>query len=136
MSCDYLARESGLVRAPGGSLAELVEGLLVADPPFGADGSRPQVTEAGWLTNGQRSPAMGARQAMGGLVGWSPPVENAGYQHSLFLDVELWNGPEEKRRWSCACLAAVWQLARLGVLRRRGRDVATPERVSPVLLGP
>ncbi|CAO5159452.1 conserved hypothetical protein [Frankia sp. AiPs1] len=126
---DYLARESGLVQAPSGSLAELVEGLLVADPPFGADGSRPPVTETGWLTNGQRSPAVGTRQAMGGQIVWTPPVENAGYQHSVFLDVELWNGPEGKRQWSCAYLAAVWQLARLGVLRRRGRGVLAAESV-------
>ncbi len=124
---DYLARESGLVEYRGGSLAELVEVALVADPPFGADGSRPPVTETGWLTNGQRSPAVRARQAMDGRAGWSPPIENARHLHSIFLDVELWSGPDGKRTWSCAYLAAVWQLARLGVLRRQGRDVLRPE---------
>jgi hypothetical protein len=123
VTIDYLARESGLVDGTDGSLAELVEAQLVADPPFGADGSRPPVTETGWLTNGQRSPASGVRQAMGGRSRWSPPAENARHLHSIFLDVELWSGSAEKRVWSCSYLAAVWQLARLGVLRRRGARV-------------
>lgn len=127
VAIDYLARESGLVEDRDGSLAELVEMALVADPPFGADGSRPPVTETGWLTNGQRSPAVAVRQAMGGRAGWSPPIENARRPHSIFLDVELWSGPDDKRTWSCAYLAAVWQLARLGVLRRQGRGVLAAE---------
>lgn len=33
--------------------------------------------------------------------------------------------------WSCALLASVWQLVRLGLLRRHGAVVARPQRFDP-----
>ncbi|MCM3882081.1 SCO2522 family protein [Frankia sp. R82] len=134
---DYLARESALAQGPAASsLADLVEGLLVADPPFGANGSRPPVTQTGWLTNGQRSPSTEARQAMGQRARWAPPTENGRHLHSIFHDVELWSSPagDGTRNWSCAYLAAVWQLVRLGVLRRDGGSAVAAELVDPAEL--
>jgi hypothetical protein len=123
---DYLARESGCADAGGVPLAELVEGLLVAEPPPQTTGGRPPVTETGWLSNGERSPA-GTLEAMGSPQPWAPPMENAANRHSIFLDVELWNGrPEGGRTWSCPYLAAVWQLLRLGMVRDLGRPVGQP----------
>lgn len=59
---------------------------------------------------------------------WQPPSETEARGHSVFLDVELWNGPEDARTWSCAFLASVWQLVRLGLLRDNGAAVLTPTR--------
>jgi hypothetical protein len=63
---------------------------------------------------------------MGTIAPWQPPVENAAYRHSVFVDVELWDELRDRRTWSCAYLAAVWQLLRLGLLRHRGLPVAEP----------
>jgi hypothetical protein len=131
---DYLARESGCAEADGVALASLVEGRLVAEPPPRTTGGRPPVTQTGWLSNGQRSPAAGASEAMASIRPWTPPVESAANRHSIFLDVELWNDlPGGGRAWSCPYLAAVWQLLRLGLLRDLGRRVAAPRPVEDEL---
>ena len=124
---DYLARESGCARAGETSPAELVEARLVADPAPGTNGSRPPVSEVGWLCNGERSPT-GIIEAMGTPIAWAPPRENAVNRHSVFLDVELWDLVDGVQRWSCPFLAAVWQLLRLGLLRDKGAVVAAPQR--------
>jgi hypothetical protein len=125
---DYLAREAACVEADGVPLARLVEERIVADPPPGTDGSRPPVTESGWLCNGQRTPALtAAAAAMESVIAWHPPVENAANRHSVFVDVELWDEREGARSWSCAHLAAVWQLLRLGLLRWQGARVAVAQ---------
>lgn len=127
---DYLARESACAEADGIPLARLVEERIVADPPPGTNGSRPPVTESGWLCNGQRSPATSipaATAAMEPTVAWRPPVQNATNRHSIFVDVELWDEHRGARAWSCAFLAAVWQLLRLGLLRCQGARVAVPQ---------
>jgi hypothetical protein len=133
---DYLARESACARTPdpqaeggrdsGIRPAELVLGRLVTEPVIGTNGSRPPLTETGWLTNGQRSPST-SREAMTKPVKWQPPLESARRRHSIFVDVELWDDREGCRTWSCPMLAAVWQLMRLGVLRERGRAVIAPQ---------
>jgi hypothetical protein len=125
---DYLARESGCAEADDVDLARLVEGRLVVEPAPDTNGSRPPVTETGWLCNGRRSPAVGSGEAMGEVIGWRPPAENAANRHSIFLDVELWKDKarDGDRLWSCPYLATVWQLLRLGVLRNLGRPVAVP----------
>ncbi|MDQ3274111.1 MAG: SCO2522 family protein [Actinomycetota bacterium] len=123
LEIDYLARESGCAHADGVELARLVEGRLVTDPPPGTNGSRPPATEVGWLCNGQRSPASDAAEAMDAIRRWTPPVQNAARRHSIFLDVELWDESNGRRVWSCAFLAAVWQLLRLGMLRHDGEGV-------------
>jgi hypothetical protein len=64
---------------------------------------------------------------MAGEVPWAPPVQNSANRHSVFVDVELWDESQRGRRWSCAFLAAIWQLLRLGLLRYAGRAVAVPQ---------
>jgi hypothetical protein len=125
LSIDYLARESGCAEADGVPLAALVEARLVDDPPPGTTGSRPPARETGWLCNGQRSPAASG-EALGDVGAWRPPTENGARNHSIFVDVELWNEQGGRRVWSCPFLAAVWQLLRLGLLRNLGEPVAAP----------
>jgi hypothetical protein len=129
LEIDYLAREAACAEAHGAPLARLAEDLIVADPPPGTNGSRPPVTETGWLCNGQRSPATvpAATAAMEPAASWRPPVQNATSRHSVFVDVELWDERSGTRVWSCAFLAAVWQLLRLGLLRCHGAPVAVPQ---------
>ncbi|MCN9239546.1 SCO2522 family protein [Streptomyces sp. RY43-2] len=121
---DYLARESGCAVADKIELAEAVMHRLVESPPPGSYGSRPPVSRTGWLPNGQRTPAL--RPALGEVKGWQPPQETAARNHSVFMDVELWSDKDEQRLWSCPFLAAVWQLARLGLLRHLGEPVLAP----------
>ncbi|WP_330349848.1 SCO2522 family protein [Streptomyces sp. NBC_00582] len=132
LTIDYLARESGCAVADPGrrdraELAESVLHRLVESPPPGSNGFRPPVSRTGWLTNGRRAPAQRTSAALDatGTV-WQPPSETGARGHSVFMDVELWNGPEDDRTWSCAFLASVWQLVRLGLLRDNGRAVLTP----------
>jgi hypothetical protein len=124
---DYLARESACASANGMSPAALTVGSLVTEPVPGTTGGRPPLTEAGWLTNGQRSPGTSPGEAMARRVPWQPPRESARRRHSIFVDVELWDERDGQRTWSCSMLAAVWQLMRLGQLRDRGRTVVTPQ---------
>lgn len=121
---DYLARESACARVGEIALAELVLSKLQAEPEPGTTGARPPAQTSGWLSNGRRSPN-GAGQAMRSST-WKPPVEFGARNHSVFMDVELFDHPDGglapgTRRYSCAFLAAVWQLLRLGVLRYDGK---------------
>ncbi|MFD4571086.1 SCO2522 family protein [Streptomyces sp. NPDC058417] len=137
LTVDYLARESGCAApaplpgrpAPRDRVepAEAVLHRLVESPPPGGNGFRPPVSRTGWLTNGRRTPTRRTSAALDadGAV-WTPPSETGARGHSVFMDVELWNGPEDARVWSCAFLASVWQLVRLGLLRQDGRAVLTP----------
>ncbi|MFC4535465.1 SCO2522 family protein [Sphaerisporangium dianthi] len=127
LTIDYLARESACARAGEVEPAKLVEDRLVVDPAPDTDGSRPPVTETGWLCNGQRSPEPDLTEAMGAAPAWRHPVQNAARRHSVFVDVELWDLDEKgERTWSCAFLASVWQLLRLGMLRSHGAEVLSP----------
>jgi hypothetical protein len=125
LGIDYLARESGCAVADRIELAESVMHRLVESPPPGSYGSRPPVSQTGWLANGQRTPTT-ARSALGEVKGWQPPQETAARNHSVFMDVELWSEKDGRRLWSCPFLAAVWQLARLGLLRHLGDAVLVP----------
>jgi hypothetical protein len=100
--------------------------------PFpGADGSRPPLSETGWLSNGQRSPSLAAAEAMGDRPVWAAPLEFGARRHSVFVDVQLWDEDRNGRRtWSCPFLAAVWQALRLGLLRSHGEAVL-PARPLP-----
>ncbi len=123
---DYLARESACaVTDQHVAVADLVLSRLVDDPPPGTTGGgRPATRRTGWLCNGLRSPGVGeVGQAFRSPTAWAPPSENAANRHSVFVDVQLWSGEGEERSWSCAFLAAVWQLLRLGLLRDRGDPV-------------
>lgn len=130
LAIDYLARESGCALAParpgGSGLAESVMHRLVESPPPGSNGFRPPVSRTGWLTNGRRAPARRTSAALDAAGGWQPPSETGARGHSVFVDVELWDDAGGQRTWSCAFLAAVWQLARLGLLRDEGRAVLRP----------
>ncbi|MFG1669105.1 SCO2522 family protein [Streptomyces sp. Y7] len=125
LAIDYLARESACAVADRIELAESVMHRLVESPPPGSYGSRPSVSHSGWLANGQRTPST-SRSALGQVKGWEPPQETAARNHSIFMDVELWSEKDGRRLWSCPFLAAVWQLARLGLLRHLGDAVLTP----------
>ncbi|KOV32077.1 SCO2522 family protein [Streptomyces sp. XY152] len=128
LTVDYLARESGCAVAGKAPVAEAVAGRIVEEPPPGSYGLRPPAAQTGWLANGERSPVARAPQAMKPAAVWQPPKETAARRHSVFLDVELWDdGPDGHRTWSCPFLAAVWQLARLGLLRDEGEAVLVPQ---------
>ncbi|WP_112139223.1 SCO2522 family protein [Glycomyces dulcitolivorans] len=129
---DYLARESSCDRMGALDLAGLVADRIVFEPPPGTNGSRPPVSDLGWLPNGVPTPKPRGI-AMGAPLRWIPPSQNAKREHSVFLDVELWNETPEGRRWSCPMLAAVWQLLRLGVLRDQGRRIGVPEPVESLV---
>ncbi|MDA1359141.1 SCO2522 family protein [Glycomyces luteolus] len=130
---DYLARESACAAMGPLQLAGLVADRIVFEPPPGENGSRPTVARSGWLCNGVPSPKPRG-VAMGVADQWSPPIQNAKRDHSVFLDVELWSETDQGRRWSCPMLAAVWQLLRLGVLRNQGRRIGVPEAVAAVVV--
>lgn len=129
VAIDYLAREAACVESDGVPLARLVEERIVAEPTPGTNGGRPPVNQTGWLSNGSRSPSTPAAPAaaMAALAAWAPPAESAANRHSVFVDVELWDDQRGARTWSCAFLATVWQLLRLGLLRSRGAPVAVPQ---------
>lgn len=126
LSIGYLARESACADVNGIGVAQLVTQWIIDEPPEGSNGLRPPATVAGWLSNGKRSPTM-VPAAMKGPQEWSPPRESARNRHSIFLDVELWSTVGEGRLWSCPMLAAVWQLARLGLLRYEGKPLLQPQ---------
>lgn len=126
LEIDYLARESACVSAYDTNPASLMLGHLVTEPVPGTTGGRPPLTETGWLTNGQRSPSTSRGEAMTKRTSWQPPRESARRRHSIFVDVELWDEHDGLRTWSCAMLAAVWQVMRLGLLRNQGCPVVTP----------
>ncbi|WP_172890493.1 SCO2522 family protein [Actinoplanes derwentensis] len=129
LTIDYVARESGCARAGTVEVARLVQDHLVDEPAEGANG-RPAATVSGWLSNGQRSP-VGSAAAMGAPRQWQPPRQSAVQNHSIFVDIELWSGPDDDRLWSCPFLAAVWQLQRLGLVRHLGEPVAVPVPMAP-----
>lgn len=127
---DYLARESScaLVSGPRGDVApaELLIGRLVTEPTPGTTGGRPPSIETGWLANGRRSPSLDSAAAMDVIPTWQPPEQTAKRRHSVFVDVEMWDGTGIDRKWSCALLAAVWQTLRLGLLRSDGEPLVEP----------
>ncbi|MCO8275404.1 SCO2522 family protein [Actinoplanes sp. TRM 88003] len=131
VTIDYIARECGCAVADGVPLADLVLDRIVLDPPPGSTGVRPPATMSGWLCNGQRSPDVMTGTAMSGADRrWQPPTENGPLNnHSIFLDVQLWDMRGQEKVWSCAYLAAIWQLLRLGLLRYDGQVVARPTAV-------
>lgn len=126
---DYLARESACaqVSGPAGNVspAQLLISQLVAEPPPHTTGARPPAEESGWLSNGQRSPVEAETTAMG-ISPWQPPAQTAARGHSIFVDVQLWTGHGDQRIWSCALLAAAWQLLRLGLFRHLGEPLVEP----------
>ncbi|MFI6212212.1 SCO2522 family protein [Nocardia brasiliensis] len=138
---DYLAREAGCWETPlyvNGrmtgqqiELAEMIASWVVAEPLKQTTGRRPPDVESGWLCNGRRSSDHDSAQAMQ-VAEYRTPEEFASREHTIFLDIELWNTQinkdgEEHTRWSCPFLAAVWQLLRLGMVRYEGKAVVEPQ---------
>jgi hypothetical protein len=128
LTIDYVARESACAAyndprsaQPPTEPARILVGKLVADPPPGTYGYRPAPQATGWLPNGERS--AGTTEAMSAAP-WRPPRQSGVHRHSIFMDVQLWDENDSGRTWSCAFLAAVWQVLRLGLLREDGRGVA------------
>ncbi|MFC9432903.1 SCO2522 family protein [Nocardia sp. NPDC057030] len=139
---DYLAREAGCWETPlyvDGRLtgqqiplAEMVASWVVAEPLKQTTGRRPPDVESGWLCNGRRSSEHDSEQAMQVPEAYRRPEEFARREHTIFLDIELWNtlvnkDGEEHTRWSCPFLASIWQLLRLGMVRYEGRAVVEPQ---------
>ncbi|MFD6155350.1 SCO2522 family protein [Nocardia sp. NPDC060256] len=139
---DYLAREAGCWETPlyvDGRLtgqqiplAEMVASWVVAEPLKQTTGQRPPDVESGWLCNGRRSSEHDSEQAMQVTAAYRRPEEFASREHTIFLDIELWNTQinkdgEEHTRWSCPFLASIWQLLRLGMVRYEGRAVVEPQ---------
>jgi hypothetical protein len=127
LEIDYLARESACAEADGIPLGLMVADELIALPPLNTNGSRPPTSASGWLCNGERRPAASA-EAMRHSE-WQPPIEIGARNHSVFVDVELWNELKGTRKFSCAYLAAIWQLLRLGMVRYEGANVVRPRRL-------
>ncbi|GIJ29878.1 hypothetical protein Vqi01_50400 [Micromonospora qiuiae] len=127
---DYVARESSFARHGGVELAQMVVDTLVVEPPRHTTGSRPPLSESGWLSNGMRSPGYVDAPAMTLPRPWSPPVQSGDPRHSIFVDIELWSDEPNSRVWACALLASVWQMTRLGVLRHRGQTLMQPSRLT------
>jgi hypothetical protein len=134
---DYLAREAGCAVAyerpysgprDQSALADIVAGLIVEEASVGANGSRPPTAQTGWLSNGERSPAVSVAMD---APDWQAPEEFGKFRHSVFVDVELWSLDNSERQYSCALLSSVWQLLRLGLLRNAGQAVARPYRFGP-----
>jgi hypothetical protein len=134
---DYLAREAGCAVAcerpysgprDQSALADIVAGLIVEEAAVGANGSRPPTAQTGWLSNGERSPAVSVAMDS---PDWGPPEEFGKYRHSVFVDIELWSPDNSERQYSCALLSSVWLLLRLGLLRNAGQAVAKPYRFGP-----
>ncbi|WP_216908050.1 SCO2522 family protein [Nocardia noduli] len=141
---DYLAREAGcwevpavvrdgVVRTPAIALAEHVRGRIVQEPQVGHNGTRPPASESGWLCNGKRESGGKPGQSMHADEPYEYPEEFGRREHSIFLDVEMWNlertrrGAETGTKWSCPYLASIWQLLRLGLLRYDGRPAVEPQ---------
>ncbi|MEO5876547.1 MAG: SCO2522 family protein [Streptosporangiaceae bacterium] len=125
---DYLARESACASVGELSPAELVMAKVIPDPPPGTNGRRPPAQQSGWLTNSQgMNRPEAVTEAMTRLPNWTPPRQNGAQSHSICMDVQLWDNAGGRRRWSCALLAAVWQLLRLGVLRCEGEAILRPD---------
>lgn len=128
---DYVARESACARRKDNfAVAELVARRLLEEPePDHDTGGRPPAMTSGWLSNGKPTREANILNAMENHD-WEAPLEYGKRNHSIFVDVELWQdrakpGADEdtvlsKRLYSCPFLAAVWQLVRLGLLRKDG----------------
>jgi hypothetical protein len=127
LEIDYLARASGCIEANGVPVADLVQERIVPDPPPNTNGSRPLLSESGWLCNGQRSLVPATVEAMDIVPHWQPPGENGADGQQVFLDVQVWEDSGERRTWSYPFIAATWQLLRLGLLRNSGRVIAAPQ---------
>lgn len=118
---DYLVRESAYAGHDALSLARLIESRTAhGDSLAGCEPGQPVGTSA-WLSDGDRraSPVT----ADDSVVGDSEQTEPS---DSIFMDIRLWSENASGQGWSCSFLAAVWQLARLGLVKDNNRAYGTP----------
>lgn len=122
---DYIVYESALADS-----VEMLHGRLMPFPkPCSGSEGLDTGGETRWLSNGQlgRDPGGSPRTRIQGLV-ITPSTEDEDTtrlksfgarsgQHSLHLDIELYRGENDSRKWACPILAAWWQLVRLGMFR-------------------
>ena len=117
-------------RRPGQSQPgrDLALGRLVTEPVPGTTGSRPPLTETGWLTNGAAvtEHLAGRGDEPSALPGSRRRRARAAGTRSSSTSSSGMTGTGN-RTWSCPMLAAVWQLIRLGLLREQGAPVVAPE---------
>lgn len=131
VTIDYVARESACARRRDGFVvAELLAKRLLEEPEPDLDtGARPPAMVSGWLSNGKPMREAIVLNAME-AHNWDAPLEYGKRNHSIYVDVELWQDRadlatdqddlQKGRQYSCPFLAAVWQLVRLGLLRKDG----------------
>jgi len=123
ITIDYLVRESALAGPNRRSPAEFVESRMAQTflSTCRSPDSSPSASK--WLSDGERPsppPSMGHPAACDLTQIASP--------NSILLDTKLWTENASGRQWSCSFLAAVWQLARLGLLNEMDRSYLAPEK--------
>ena len=61
-------------------------------------------------------------------IGAAERVSKPFYEHSIFLDVQLYDEKDGTKRFACPTLAAWWQLIRLGVDREPSGKLRLPNK--------
>jgi hypothetical protein len=115
---DYLVHESAYAGPDALSLARYIESRMADGDSRAAGAADPSLSTSAWLADGERRPSPLAADAPA-----ADDSEQIEPSNSIFMDVRLWRGNTVGREWSCSFLAAVWQLARLGL----AEDASTPD---------
>lgn len=118
---DYLVRESGYAGPDALSLARYIESRMADGDSRAAGAPDPSLATSAWLADGERRPSPLAADAS--AAGDSEQIEPS---DSIFMDIRLWPGDTAGGGWSCSFLAAVWQLARLGLVEDTSPADETP----------
>jgi hypothetical protein len=118
---DYLVRESAYAGCDARSLANYIKSQTADGDSRAASGPGPSVATSAWLTDGERQPS--PVTADGPVAGDSEQTKPS---DSIFMDIRLWPGNTSSQGWSCSFLAAVWQLARLGLINDTSGAYGTP----------
>jgi hypothetical protein len=121
IAIDYLVRESAYAGCDALSLARYIESRTADGDSRAAGGPVRSVAPSAWLADGERRPS--PVTADGSVNGDSEQTEPS---DSIFMDIRLWPGNTSGQGWSCSFLAAVWQLARLGVVNDTSIAYGTP----------
>ncbi|MEL6363151.1 MAG: hypothetical protein AAFR21_18965, partial [Pseudomonadota bacterium] len=87
------------------------------------------VAKTGWLSNGDamRQTYSLTQKTMGKKwTGSAARVSRPIYEHSIYLDTQLYDELDGQRRYACPTLAAWWQLVRLGADREESGRLRVP----------
>lgn len=115
---DYIVRESALTDDPH-SIASLVVDCLPKSKLVIRQRSDPQVASTTLADDDAKfSLEEEAAEELSGAQMSMP--------QSIYLSTELWTDSTSGKKWSCAFLAAVWQLARLGLLDDKSQAYLAP----------